>query len=208
LSFDILYNESKSNQGVLPGGLHDTEQIKVLICYLLSETKESVTSDFMCGVLQKCGSANYFEASQSFSELVAHGQLIKSDNGSNSYELADSGAFVVTNLADELPAAIKESTLRDFKTFLRQYDIKQENSVALLSKNNKTYVQCTVNDGDNPLLKIKMYIPDTEQAGLVRNVFYNNTDVIYQAVVALMTGDKKSALQVIQSAEFNTEDFI
>ena len=207
MSFDILYNESNSNQGVLPGGLHDTEQIKVLICYLLSQTEEAVTSDFISGVLQKCGAANYFEASNSFAELVANGQLIESDNN-NTFILADSGKFIVTTLSDELPKAIKESTLKDYKNCLRQYDIKQENSVSLHSKNNKTYVECTVNDGDNPLLKINMYMPDTEQASLVRNVFYNNTDVVYQAIVALMTGDKKTALQIISSAQLNTEDFI
>ena len=65
-----------------------------------------------------------------------------------------------------------------------------------------------VNDGDNQLLSVKMYIPDAEQAILVRNVFYNNTDVVYQAIVALMTGDKSTALQVINSAEINTENFI
>ena len=53
-----------------------------------------------------------------------------------------------------------------------------------------------------------MYIPDAEQASLVRNVFYNNTDVVYQAIVALMTGDKNTAVQVINSAEINTENFI
>lgn len=208
MSFDILYNESNSNQGVLPGGLHDTEQIKVLICYLLSETQEAVTSDFISGVLQKCGAANYFEASHSFAELVANGQLTTSDDSDNLFILADSGRFIVTTLSDELPKAIKESTLKDYKNYLRQYDIKQENSVKLHSENNKTYVECTVNDGDNPLLKVNMYMPDTEQASLVRNVFYNNTDVVYQAIVALMTGDKKSALQIISSAQLNTEDFI
>lgn len=204
MSFEILYNDS----GVAPGGLRDEEQIKVLICYLMYQTNEPITSDFICGVLQKCGSANYFEASQSFAELVENGQIIKSDNKNGGYILADSGEYIVNNLADELPLAIKENTLENYKNFLRQYDIKQENTVTLHSRNNKTYVECTVNDGDNPLLKISMYMPNTEQASLVRNVFYNNTDVVYQAVVALMTGDRRTALDVIYSADLNKEDFI
>lgn len=209
MAFDILYNESENeNQGVLPGGLHDNERIKVLICYLLSNVSEGVTSDFMCGVLQKCGSANYFEASHSFAELVSGRQIAEVKEGSNLYQLTDTGRYIVTNLADELPASVKESTLKDFKMYLHQYDVKQENSVKLISKQDKTHIECTVNDGDNQLLSVKMYIPDTEQASLVRNVFYNNTDVVYQAIVALMTGDKNTAVQVINSAEINTENFI
>lgn len=206
MSFNILYNNSK--EGVMPGGLHDVEQIKILICYLLSKTNEAVTSDFMCGVLQKCGSANYFESSSSFAELVANGQLTQAEDKPNMYILSDSGEFVVKNLADELPAAVKETTLKNYKNFLHQCDIKRENDVNLKTKNNKTYVECTVKDSDNPLLKINMYVPNAEQASLVRNVFYNNTDVIYQAVVALMTGDKKTALNVIAVADFDTSDFI
>lgn len=204
MSFEILYN----NSGLAPGGLHDPEQIKILLCYLMYKTEEPVTPDFICGVLQKCGSANYFEASQSFGELIENGQVIKSDTENGAYVLADSGRYIVSNLSDELPPSIKENTLKNYKNYLRQYDIKQENHVKLRSKNNKTYVECTVNDADNLLLKINMYMPNTEQASLVRNVFYNNTDVVYQAIVALMTGDKQSAIDVISSAELNTEDFI
>lgn len=206
MSFDVLYSNSK--EGIVPGGLRDKEQIKVLICYILHETYVPVTSDFMCGVLQKCGSANYFESSSSFAELVTNGQLVKCDNELNLYTLAESGEFVVTNLADELPQALKENTLKKYKHYLRQHDIKKENNVQLKTKNNKTYVECTVNDGDSPLLTINMCMPNVEQASLVRNVFYNNTDVIYQTVVALMTGDKKTALNVISVADINTEDFI
>lgn len=204
MSFEILYNDS----GIAPGGLRDEEQIKVLICYLIYQTNEPVTSDFICGVLQKCGAANYFEASQSFAELIETGQLISSDDEKGAFILAESGKYVVSNLSDELPPALIENTLEIYKHFLHQCDIKQENSVTMHSKNNKTYVECTINDGDNPLLKINMYVPSTEQASLVRNVFYNNTDVIYQTIVALMTGDKKTALNTISVADFNKEDFI
>ena len=65
-----------------------------------------------------------------------------------------------------------------------------------------------MNDGNTQLMKISMYSPDNEQAGVIRNVFYNNTDVIYQAVVALMTGDKKTALNIISVADFKTESSI
>lgn len=204
MSFEILYSDS----GIAPGGLRDPEQIKLLLCYLMYEANEPVTADFICGVLQKCGSANYFEASNSFSELIENGHIELCNSTSGGYVLTQSGRYVVTNLSDELPVALKENTLKNYKNFLHQYDIKQENIVTVHSRDNKTYVECTVNDGDNPLLKINMYMPNNEQASLVRNVFYNNTDVVYQAVVALMTGDKRTALDIISSAKLNKDDFI
>ena len=69
MSFNVLYNSS--NDGVAPGGLRDRDKIKVLICYLVDKTDNGTGKDFICGVLQKCGAANYFEASQGFDELTA-----------------------------------------------------------------------------------------------------------------------------------------
>lgn len=206
MSFDILYNDS--NDGVAPGGLHDVEDIKILICYLLSQTSRSVTAEFICSVLQKCGTVNYFEASHSFAQLISNGHLVLADENSNEYILAESGRFVADTLSDELPTATKEISLQAYKNFLRQSDIKKENVVRLHSKKNKTYVECTVNDGDNPLLKVDMYIPNAEDASTVRNIFYNNTDVVYQTIVALLTGDRRTAIELLYSSELNTDDVI
>lgn len=206
MSFNVLYNNS--NDGVAPGGLRDKEQIKVLICYLMDNTDTAISMDFICGVLQKCGAANYFEASEGFGELTANGQLEVADKDTRLYKLSESGKFVVKNLADELPASVKDRTLEKYRQALRQCDIKQDNDVKLKTKNNRSYVECTINDGQNRLLQISMYVPNAEQASVVKNVFYNNTDVIYQAVVALMMGDKKTALNVIATADFNRDEFI
>ena len=205
MSFNVLYD--KENEGVFPGGLHSKEQIKILLCYLIAKTNIPVSMDFIAGVLQECGTANYFESTAGFSELIANGQLVVSPQNSSLYELSESGRFIVNNLSDELPVTVKEETLEKYKYFLHQRDIRQDNTVTLTTKDNRTYVECTMNDGDIQLLKISMYSPDTEQAGIIRNVFYNNTDVIYQTVVALMTGDKKSALNIISVADFDTRNF-
>ncbi len=101
-----------------------------------------------------------------------------------------------------------DKALEKYRQALRQRDIKQDNDVKLKTKNSRSYVECTINDGKNQLLQISMYAPNAEQASVVKNVFYNNTDVIYQAVVALMTGDKKTALNIIAAADFSREDFI
>ena len=206
MSFNLLYD--KTNDGVFPGGLHSKEQIKILICYLIYETKTPANVEFISGVLQECGTANYFESSSGFSELVNNGQLILCDAENSLYQLSDSGIFIVKNLSDELPVTVKEETLEKYQYFLYQKDIRQDNTVTLTTKENKIYVECTMNDGNTQLMKISMYSPDNEQAGVIRNVFYNNTDVIYQAVVALMTGDKKTALNIISVADFKTESSI
>ena len=206
MSFNVLYNSS--NDGVAPGGLRDKDKIKVLICYLIDKTDNGTGKDFICGVLQKCGAANFFEASQGFDELTANGQLEADDKDSQIYRISESGRFIVKNLADGLPASVRDKALEKYRQALRQRDIKQDNDVKLKTKNSRSYVECTINDGKNQLLQISMYAPNAEQASVVKNVFYNNTDVIYQAVVALMTGDKKTALNIIAAADFSREDFI
>lgn len=203
MSFDILYKKSK--EGVMPGGLYEREQIKVLICYLINETDYPASSELLCGVLQKCGVANYFDSTISFSELVTNGQLIPEKENSKLYKLSESGKFIVHNLADEVPVVVRDETLKSYKLLLNRYDVQQENTANVQIVNSRAYVECTVNDGDDMLMKLNVYMPNVEQAEVVKNVFYNNTDVVYQAIVAIMTGDKKTALEVLSSAQFNKE---
>lgn len=208
MSFDILYNNA--NGGVFPGGLRQREHIKIMICYLINETKTAVTLDFLCGVLQKCGTANYFEASIGFSELIKNGQLKKSDNNKNAYTISESGGFIADNLSDELPITVREETLKVYKEQLYQFYEKQERTVKIREKENGIYVECAVNDGDDMLMKVNMCMPNNEQAELVKDTFCNNTDIVYQTIVAIMTGDKKTALDILNSSDFyiNTDDDI
>ena len=148
MSFNVLYD--KENEGVFPGGLHSKEQIKILLCYLIAKTNVPVSMDFIAGVLQECGTANYFESTAGFSELIANGQLVVSPQNGSLYELSESGRFIVNNLSDELPVTIKEETLEKYKYFLHQRDIRQDNTVILTTKDNKTYVEYIYESGYDP----------------------------------------------------------
>ncbi|HCC34969.1 MAG TPA: DUF4364 domain-containing protein, partial [Ruminococcaceae bacterium] len=47
-------------EGVLPGGLRNTSEIKLLICYILRNVNQPILDDDLKNMLQYEGLANYF----------------------------------------------------------------------------------------------------------------------------------------------------
>ena len=66
--------------GVLPGGLRDKQEIKILICYLFNNFSQAMSKSDVAGILQSCGLVNYFETSQAFEEMVSAHNIIKNED--------------------------------------------------------------------------------------------------------------------------------
>ena len=69
MEFDAL------TAGVKPGGLRSKQDIKLLICYLLSSIPQGLSKTDLINVLQDNNLANYFEVASAFDELLKQGNL-------------------------------------------------------------------------------------------------------------------------------------
>ena len=75
------YDSNAFTQGVSPGGLRNTAQIKLLIEYLVSRLDEPLTADIAVEALTKHMLANYFESVQAVDELTENGSLLRDESG-------------------------------------------------------------------------------------------------------------------------------
>ena len=75
------YDSNTFNEGVSPGGLRSTTQIKLLIEYLASALDEPLTKDVAVEALTTHMLANYFETVQAIEELLRNGSLQKAGDG-------------------------------------------------------------------------------------------------------------------------------
>ena len=58
------------DDGIEPGGLRSRNEIKLLVCYLLSGVDEKITRSQLCEIALDKGLANYFEVNQAVSDLI------------------------------------------------------------------------------------------------------------------------------------------
>ena len=59
------------SEGIVPGGLREKNEIKLLVCYLLKTLKKSLTRTQLNEILSEYSVANYFEVNGAVSELIS-----------------------------------------------------------------------------------------------------------------------------------------
>ncbi len=176
-------------QGVYPGGLNDKQEIKILICFILDKLDKSLTKNDITSILQNYGIANYFEASQAFSEIAANNSIVADEKDSSYYLITESGKMIVKELSNTLPSSVKDKALKSAQLYLDRVKSEQENKVTV-KKNNRGYsVTCIISGGEFSMLELTLYAPDINAASMIRDNFYKNPGEVYHNIISMLTED-------------------
>ncbi len=172
--------------GVEPGGLHSRHEIKILICYMLIAAGVPMPRNDVLDIICGGGMANFFDTSAAIDELVELGNLCEHEDSTLS--VTDTGSHAADTLADLLPYTIRERSVGAALQLLARRRNEQENRVDIQKTDAGYTVTCTVGDGDSPLLSFTLLVADDRQAELVRERFLHDPLLLYQSVIAVLTG--------------------
>lgn len=186
------------SEGVEPGGLRDRNEIRLLLCYLLSQVDMPLSPDTILSVIQNSGMANYFEAAAALENLQKTGSLsLTEDNGIQLYELTDQGKLVAESLSRNLPASVRQKSVQSALSLLTRMKREQENKVTFQQLKKGYLVKCRIPDDGTDLLSVELRVPDLTQAEQVRRRFMRDPAAFYTVISALLTGDEV-LLEVMQ----------
>lgn len=189
--------------GVNLGGLRSKNDIKLLICYMLSSVGQPMSKEEIVSVLQENALANYFEINDAFSDLLGNNNISKSHDESEKYIITESGKLIVSQLDTALPISIREKTISAAINLLAKIKRENENKVLIKKENNGYYVTCNISGGSNMnLLNFTLFVPDIKQAELVKKNFQEIPNLIYSCILALLTKNTdlvNTALEDIKS---------
>lgn len=186
------------DEGIEPGGLREKYQIKLLICYILANIKDPLTTENVIEVLQKNGLANYFEAADAFADLVKKKNIIASDEKQQLYTVSESGKTISRRLSDELPASVKDRAMGAVLMLLEQQKTEKENTVSIKKTDKGYQVSCNISGGTMDLFSFSIYVPEQSQARTIKRNFHKNPSLIYQVMLSMLTGSKDLALEVLE----------
>lgn len=177
--------------GVAPGGLRDKNQIKILICFIMDKVRHPLSKSDVALALQTYGIANYFETSNSFSEMISSGSIKKQNDGK--YCITKEGKIIVEELSAKLPSLIKDRGLRAVRNYVERAKSEKENKVSIKENKYGFEVTCIISDGSFEMLKFSLYAPDIETACRMKNNFYKNPEDIYKNILLLVTKREEDA---------------
>lgn len=176
-------------EGVQPGGLNDKQEIKILICFIMDKLDKPLKKSDITSILQNYGLANYFEASQAFSEMVINASIVADEQDSSYYVITESGKMIVEELSKSLPVTVKEKALKNAESYLERARSEQENKVTIKKTGNGYNVTCSVSGGEFDMLKLTLYAPDINTSSVIRDNFYKDPGEIYNNIISILTSD-------------------
>lgn len=181
-------NDNTFSAGVVPGGLKDKQEIKILICFILDKIEHSLKKNDITSIFQIYGLANYFEVSQAFEEMVSN-KNIAFDEDSDSCYITSTGKMIVDELETSLPVSVREKALESAKIYFDRLKSEKENTV-IIRKNQFGYnVCCKVSGGEFDMMEIKLYAPNMHTAVTIRDNFYRNPGAVYNNVISILGKD-------------------
>jgi len=177
-------------EGVRPGGVNNTPQAMILICFLLKKAGQPVTFEQLNDALQKESLINYFEFAQSFESLVASGHIISDErNGVKYYSPSPLAIETADELESSLPLSVRERSADALANILLLIRRERENKVSVKKLENGFDVTLTITDPTGDLLKITAFMPTEKECETIKQNFINDPMLIYKGVYALLTRD-------------------
>jgi len=181
--------------GIAPGGLRSKSDIRILICYILKSVNAPLSGAEIIHILQEKSLANYFEANDALSALVALGNVRKEEN--DTYVLEPQGKSVADNLDVLLPLSVRDKAIAAAMNLLSSAKMERENAVTTQRTENGYNVTCHISGGDMELMKLTVYVPDLYQARIVKKNFHRDPQRVYNLLLAALTGDDELTKDIL-----------
>ncbi len=136
-------------------------------------------------VLQNSGLANYFEASEAFSEMISNGSI--KETSEEKYSITPQGKIIVEELERIIPRAVRDKAVIAVISYLERIRAEKENKV-IIRKNDRGFtVTCIISDNSFEMLKLTLYAPNRDIANSIKNTFYKDPSELYSKILYLFT---------------------
>lgn len=173
--------------GVAPGGLVNTTEIKVLICYILKCVGEPVPARKLCDLLLFEGIANNFEVSDCIENLQKNGHIVCADESEQTYTTTQSGNNIASTLKSTVPLSIREKACKSTLKMVAEIRNAKETDISITRNGENTFITCSALDKGNPIMSVQLLVSDESQAVSIKNKFLSCPSEIYSKIIDLFT---------------------
>lgn len=173
-----------SNAGVNYGGLTSTEEIQILICYIIDSINEPIPGQQLSELLHYEGIANYFEVVTAFSALCAKNHIIK--NGDN-YTITESGRNIAKTLKTSVSLSVRNKVYALTVKMLAKIKYINDTAIDITPMEGGYNIKCAVVEGNVELMSVSLFVTDKAQANQIKNLFLEDPTKVYSGIIGLLT---------------------
>ncbi|MEA4911553.1 MAG: DUF4364 family protein [Oscillospiraceae bacterium] len=174
--------------GVVPGGLTDHTEIKILLCCVLRALGEPVEKAVLLSAFTENGYANYFECADALSDLEAAGHLLQS--GNECYSVTDSGKRIAAQLCGDVPLTVRERVTARAAALWKRRKNEAVHHTRILHRDLDYLVECSLFDQQGgELFSLRLAAPTLEIAQHMRDAFIDNGEAVVRSATEQLTGE-------------------
>ena len=178
--------------GVEPiGGLFNTADIKILICYILSTINEPIPADMLSNLLHYEGIANGFEVSDSITSLQKNGMIIESESNKDCYVVTKAGREIAETLKTSLSFTVRDRACTAALKMMTRIKNSRDTDIKITHEEDSTYISCSAMNGQQPFVTVKLLVADETQALYIKERFLDHSSEIYSGIIELLTKYEK-----------------
>lgn len=171
-------------EGVEPGGLRNRNEIKTLICYLVSHLDTPITKGQLNNIICEEGLANYFELNQALSEVIENGNVRTGDGEDPELYITEIGKQNTSTLEKDLPYTVRESALNAAVRLQIRLRREREHRIEIIQLEKGCNITMSVLDGEDELMTVTIFVADYEQALAVKEKFLSDPVSVYSNIIS------------------------
>ncbi len=183
--------------GIEPGGLRSRNEIRILVCYLVTSVPGPLSENDLVDIIVENGLANYFEVTDAIAEMGQKGNIVLAGENPRTYTAGESAQIISKQLDFELPPSVREKALCAAINLLDRAKRERENTVDIVPEQHGFRVTCHVSGGEEDLMSFSLSVPDAAQAEIVRKNFQDSPETVYRMLLALVTGNRDVAAELL-----------
>lgn len=173
--------------GVAPGGLLNSREIRVLVCYMLMSVDEPMDRQTIVEIVFSEGMANFFETEAAIDELINLGNLTEDEHGM--LVLTPVGRDASGTLASRLPFTIRTRAVEAAVKLMTRKRRAKDTRVDIEKLETGVAVTCSIDRTEHPMMSFTLRVADTQQAELIRDRFLDDPVTIYRLLISLLSGE-------------------
>ncbi len=177
---------------------NNTETAKLLLCYVLFKIEKPVLSDQLYEITVKSGVINYFFYNDAIASLIENKCIEKEcdENGSEVFFLSQKGKILAKDFKRYIPKSFRDRLVTSAIKYFNDIKINNEFSLKATETQKGYSVEFCCNDGDIPLMDLKMYAPDCDQAELIMNKIRTNPIGFYSQVLGYLISNTEEKIEL------------
>ena len=177
-------HKNSFDYGVEEGGLRDTAQVKVLICYLLQTVGGTLPRHLLDQSLQSDGLCSFWTISESLSGLLEKGMIEQKElDGTVSYTVTAQGESCAAELETAIPLAVRERAVKRAVALLAKAKAATQTRVEIQKGKDGYVVSFAIPDGDRELFTLRLGVADSLQAHMMKEKFLEDPVKIYREIL-------------------------